>query len=645
MSENNPLNRNNTSDEIKNNSASQTFFDKTLGDIDRTESTGKNDSNYEAKNKKSKERDCLNLKKIFLRSSPKLIILKSAEDLCSAGVRCATTQHDSPYGRRKKPLNNDELSSYNNTDTKNNSAKRFSSNNNNNHLHTDANNTNKKQCNKKKGHSVTGLMLRTLIGAAIAILASMSLIWTPFEILMNERLKMVRGLPAYDWWLNPPDEVLLRVYVFNITNAEAFLDGSEKKLRLDEIGPYIFREKLEHSDVRFHDNGTMTYRSHRTAVFFPELNELSLNATLIVPNLALLGMSSYLWDANFLTKIGFNLLLNKLDSQPILSSTVYNYFWNFSDPLVRVARSIVPHLVPVDNMGILQQIYHKFSDEVTVYYGPHNGRRFFTLDQFNGESRLGYWQNETCDTVQGSTEGVTYHQGIRKNDTLKYLRKTMCRVTPLYFKKALYKLGMKAYRFDLPMDVFSQPTDGHTAQCFNKPGYPDLPTGLNDASPCYYDFPVAVSFPHYMNADPIVCRKLEGLKEPDPEKHGSFVIVEPTTGVPMESRARSQSNLVMRPVKGIKRVEKFSDMYIPIFWAEYNQVGLPWYITALMYFTVIILPVSQFYISVSFIIFGLSLCIFTFYRLTKRKKFDQKPLYSYSSLDLLPSTPSTGSEC
>lgn len=40
----------------------------------------------------------------------------------------------------------------------------------------------------------------------------------------------------------------------------------------------------------------------------------------------------------------------------------------------------------------------------------------------------------------------------------------------------------------------------------------------------------------------------------------------------MESRARSQSNLVMRPVSGIKRIEKFSDMYIPIFWAEYVSI-------------------------------------------------------------------------
>lgn len=72
--------------------------------------------------------------------------------------------------------------------------------------------------------------------------------------------------------------------------------------------------------------------------------------------------------------------------------------------------------------------------------GPENGYRFFTVDQFHGSPRFGYWENETCDSVQGSTEGVTYHQSIVKTDTLKYLRKTICRVTPLHFASK-YKLS------------------------------------------------------------------------------------------------------------------------------------------------------------------------------------------------------------
>lgn len=52
---------------------------------------------------------------------------------------------------------------------------------------------------------------------------------------------MMKGLPAYDWWQNPPDEVLLRAHVFNITNGEEFMKGKADKLIVQEVGPYIFR--------------------------------------------------------------------------------------------------------------------------------------------------------------------------------------------------------------------------------------------------------------------------------------------------------------------------------------------------------------------------------------------------------------------
>jgi hypothetical protein len=50
----------------------------------------------------------------------------------------------------------------------------------------------------------------------------------------------------------------------------------------------FYREKLWHSKFAWHDNGTLTYTSQRNAVFEEELNTLSLNDTLIVPNLALM---------------------------------------------------------------------------------------------------------------------------------------------------------------------------------------------------------------------------------------------------------------------------------------------------------------------------------------------------------------------
>lgn len=68
-----------------------------------------------------------------------------------------------------------------------------------------------------------------------------------------------------------------------------------------------------------------------------------------------------------------------------------------------------------------------------------------------------------------------------------------------------------------------------------------------------------------------------------------------------------------------------------------NQVGLPWYISSSMYFTVNILLVTQTYCSCGFFIIGFLLLVRTIYIIVKRKQLSSVNLYLYSSLDPIPS--------
>lgn len=83
------------------------------------------------------------------------------------------------------------------------------------------------------------------------------------------------------------------------------------------------------------------------------------------------------------------------------------------------------------------------------------------------------------------------------------------------------------------------------------------------------DQPIVASFPHFNARPGKFIDKLEGL-HPDPEKHTSYTILEPTLGVPLTQRATSQSNIVTRDLSRYKSdFSKFSDMVIPMFWLEY----------------------------------------------------------------------------
>lgn len=63
--------------------------------------------------------------------------------------------------------------------------------------------------------------------------------------------------------------------------------------------------------------------------------------------------------------------------------------------------------------------------------------------------------------------------------------------------------------------------------CFCKEGN-CMPPGLLDVHDCYYGFPIATSFPHFLDADPSVREHVEGSR-PDPKKHRSYFTVQPVS--------------------------------------------------------------------------------------------------------------------
>lgn len=111
-----------------------------------------------------------------------------------------------------------------------------------------------------------------------------------YDLVLTERTKMPPGLPGFDIWVKPEPEVRLSVYIFAIENAEAFLNGTDTKIKLKEIGPIIYKENLSHEDVAFFkNNSTMSYTAVRNAEFLPNANLPGiLNETITVPNFAIL---------------------------------------------------------------------------------------------------------------------------------------------------------------------------------------------------------------------------------------------------------------------------------------------------------------------------------------------------------------------
>jgi len=67
-------------------------------------------------------------------------------------------------------------------------------------------------------------------------------------------------------------------------------------------------------------------------------------------------MASYLWDASTFTKYGFKIMMNMLDTKMFIKTSINDCLWNLTDPLVQKAKTMMPGLVPEENMGILYQV-------------------------------------------------------------------------------------------------------------------------------------------------------------------------------------------------------------------------------------------------------------------------------------------------
>jgi len=60
------------------------------------------------------------------------------------------------------------------------------------------------------------------------------------NLIIDSQIALKEGNPSYEWWSKPPVEPKIRVYVYNVTNADEFLNNGSKPI-LDELGPYVYK--------------------------------------------------------------------------------------------------------------------------------------------------------------------------------------------------------------------------------------------------------------------------------------------------------------------------------------------------------------------------------------------------------------------
>lgn len=85
--------------------------------------------------------------------------------------------------------------------------------------------------------------------------------------------------------------------------------------------------------------------------------------------------------------------------------------------------------------------------------------------------------------------------------------------------------GLKSSKYVFESNALDNGQTVEKNKCFCRKGE-CLSAGLIDVTDCYYGFPIALSYPHFMESDPVISERISGLT-PNHTEHHSFFHIQP----------------------------------------------------------------------------------------------------------------------
>lgn len=68
-------------------------------------------------------------------------------------------------------------------------------------------------------------------------------------------------------WSDQPLNPYLKVYFFNYSNYQEYLIGTNDRLEIQEIGPYVYVEHVEKTNVVYEEDNTISYKVRPQKMF------------------------------------------------------------------------------------------------------------------------------------------------------------------------------------------------------------------------------------------------------------------------------------------------------------------------------------------------------------------------------------------
>ena len=363
------------------------------------------------------------------------------------------------------------------------------------------------------------------------------------------QIPLIEGSERTEMWINGKLPVTYKIYVFNLTNPYQFLRGSLP--RVEEVGPFVY-SVIETREQVVYNKGQIFFRSKPIFKFEDNLSvpggeNLMVNTL----NIPLVNAGEMTRGPILGTALNFFKAVYNFDS--IKSLTIRELLWGHSSKVLNWAKSMKDIPYPYNYFALLAGRNNTLQPLTSVNSGTENVSETSQVLSYDGPG-----PQTGCNRIRGS-DGSGFGPDVKKSQVLFIYNGQFCRSLPMIYNETVTNNGIEAYRFVLPDDVFtyskmasypraknagSNYESFHGNSRFNSlrkslpaemsgkledetPSWRDyyeganqcfcyrgkcLPDGVLDMKPCLYEAAVGFSFPHFLNADPVLRHMVKGMR-------------------------------------------------------------------------------------------------------------------------------------
>ncbi|XP_059054608.1 lysosome membrane protein 2-like [Achroia grisella] len=419
------------------------------------------------------------------------------------------------------------------------------------------------------------LLICFFIGISSLVIATLLVTIDPVLVIAQFISRIEKNTVIYNALSTELRGVFVGTYLFNVTNPKEFLSGQDEKLKVEEIGPFTYQELRSQEGLELGtDEGVMRYSPKTRTEFIPEKSIGDPKDVIVsMPNIAYLSMTSMVSTMPYFSRLGFNLLTMRLNSQPIRNMTAYDYLWGYNEDLITLGNTILPGWISFGKMGILDRMYDNTVD-YRIELGATNANKF-DIKKMNGHDRLTAWdytdgnRKSKCNEFRNAYEGIGYPANMSPDREIRIYRNVLCRFLELdYVETRPMKPGINSLVYTISNRTFTLNPD---TECLCQKGM--CIEGISDLSPCFYGLPLSLSAAHFTGANPKLYSHIDGLK-PDLNRFSSEFVIEPKIGMVLDTFFTVQVNIVVKDVRFNAATSKFSDIVIPVAYFRIYQPPL-----------------------------------------------------------------------